>query len=112
MTTTTTPGRSGTAAAPAPPPSLWRNGNFLLLWSGQTAGALGPQVATVALPLLALRSKDLHLRPQRAAQVHTLPHQLARVFGHSISTGQQIQGWHRESKPRGWFWSHEAPPAR
>ncbi|MEU7168248.1 MFS transporter [Streptomyces morookaense] len=35
--------------------SLWRNRNFMLLWCGQGAGTLGPQVAMVALPLLALQ---------------------------------------------------------
>ncbi|MFB8024747.1 MULTISPECIES: MFS transporter [unclassified Streptomyces] len=34
--------------------SLWRNRNFMLLWCGQGAGTLGPQMAMVALPLLAL----------------------------------------------------------
>ncbi|GAA1982236.1 MFS transporter [Catenulispora subtropica] len=37
------------------PRSLWRNRDFLLLWSGQTAGAVGPQITLVALPLIALR---------------------------------------------------------
>ncbi|MGW1195512.1 MFS transporter [Streptomyces sp. NPDC002536] len=35
--------------------SLWRNRNFMLLWCGQGAGTLGPQVAMVTLPLLALK---------------------------------------------------------
>lgn len=34
--------------------SIWSNRNFLLLWLGQGAGALGPQVALIATPLLAL----------------------------------------------------------
>jgi MFS family permease len=38
--------------------SLWRNGNFLLLWCGQGAGTLGPRVAAVALPLVALELLD------------------------------------------------------
>ncbi|AUG77455.1 MFS transporter [Kitasatospora sp. MMS16-BH015] len=37
-----------------PKESLWRNRNFMLLWFGQGAGTLGPRVALVALPLLAL----------------------------------------------------------
>ncbi|MGH3750125.1 MAG: MFS transporter, partial [Micromonosporaceae bacterium] len=36
--------------------SLWRNRNFLLLWVGQGSGALGPQVALIVLPLLALNT--------------------------------------------------------
>ncbi|WP_037569940.1 MFS transporter [Phaeacidiphilus oryzae] len=42
------------ASRPSAPGSLWRNRDFLLLWSGQGAGTLGPQVALVVLPLLAL----------------------------------------------------------
>ncbi len=34
---------------------MWRNRNFMLLWCGQGAGTLGPQMAMVALPLLALK---------------------------------------------------------
>ncbi|TSB13084.1 hypothetical protein FNJ62_29910 [Streptomyces benahoarensis] len=38
----------------APAGSLWRNRNFLLLWCGQGADTLGPRVAPIVLPLLAL----------------------------------------------------------
>lgn len=41
-----------TAAGPSD--SLWRNKNFMLLWVGQGMGTLGPRVALVAMPLLAL----------------------------------------------------------
>lgn len=41
---------AGEAAAP----KLLRNRNFLLLWGSQTAGEVGAQIATVAVPLLAL----------------------------------------------------------
>ncbi|MEV7780028.1 MFS transporter [Kitasatospora sp. NPDC088351] len=37
-----------------PKDSLWRNKNFMLLWFGQGAGTLGPRIAIIALPLLAL----------------------------------------------------------
>lgn len=50
MTQTAPPQR----ATAKPSESLWRNRNFLLLWAGQGAGTLGPRVAMVALPLLAL----------------------------------------------------------
>lgn len=43
---------------PAPSPSaarsLWRHGDFLLLWSGQTVSDMGSAVTTLALPLLAV----------------------------------------------------------
>ncbi|MEU7134965.1 MFS transporter [Streptomyces sp. NPDC046261] len=37
-----------------PTGSLWRNRNFMLLWTGQGMGTLGPRVALVAMPLLAI----------------------------------------------------------
>jgi predicted MFS family arabinose efflux permease len=37
-----------------PPRSLWRNGDFLLVWSGQTASVLGTNISALALPLLVL----------------------------------------------------------
>ena len=39
-----------------PTDSLWRNRNFMLLWFAEGAGMLGPQLALVALPLLALKT--------------------------------------------------------
>jgi MFS family permease len=39
-------------ALPAPPPSLWRNRDYLLLWGGQIVSAVGSRVSLVALPLL------------------------------------------------------------
>jgi len=36
------------------PPSLWRHGDFLKLWAGQTISQLGSQVTFLALPLTAI----------------------------------------------------------
>jgi len=33
---------------------LWRNGDFVLLWSGQAVSTLGSTVSTLALPLFVL----------------------------------------------------------
>jgi MFS family permease len=38
----------------APPPSLWRNGEFLRLWGGQTASSVGSQLGGLAIPVLAV----------------------------------------------------------
>ncbi|MFK0258770.1 MFS transporter [Streptomyces sp. NPDC090445] len=46
------------AAAPPPPSkareSLWRNGDFLRFWFGETVSLLGTQVTNLALPLTAI----------------------------------------------------------
>jgi MFS family permease len=39
-------------------PSLWRSGNFLLLWSGQTVSELGTRISSIAVPLLAANDLD------------------------------------------------------
>ena len=42
------------AAAPSPRESLWRNGDFLRFWLGETLSLLGAQVTSLALPLTAI----------------------------------------------------------
>ena len=39
---------------PAPPRSLWRHRNFLLLWAGQSVSEMGSAVTQLALPLTAV----------------------------------------------------------
>ena len=62
-TTPAGPGHSGAvrsrpelraAGGPAPAGTLWRNRNFLLLWSGQTVSEMGSAVTQLALPLTAV----------------------------------------------------------
>jgi hypothetical protein len=44
----------GTPMAFSKPVSLWRNRDYLLLWSGQTISNVGTGVSTIAYPLLVL----------------------------------------------------------
>lgn len=46
------------AAAPAPGRSLWRDGNFLTLWGGQTLSQFGAQIGELAVPVLAVLLLD------------------------------------------------------
>src|SRR5687768_13993789 len=49
------PGASGDLEAPRPPlPSLWRNRDFMLLWSGQVISVLGGGISGLAMPLIIL----------------------------------------------------------
>lgn len=50
----TLPTQNGPAAEASADRPLWRNGSFLLLWSGQTVSALGTRVSALAFPLLIL----------------------------------------------------------
>ncbi|WP_169583680.1 MULTISPECIES: MFS transporter [Microbacterium] len=62
------------AAAPASPPerSLWRDGNFLTMWSGQALSQFGAQIAELAIPVLAvllLNATEFQVGVLSAAQV-------------------------------------------
>jgi len=49
------------AAAQAPPTGLWRSGDFVKLWGGQTVSVLGSAVTGLALPVVAIQV--LHASP-------------------------------------------------
>ena len=55
--TQTSESAEGNRRSPTSPPtaeSLWRHGDFLLLWGGQTVSDVGSAITTLALPLLAV----------------------------------------------------------
>ncbi len=53
-TTTQTPRPPSSFSPPKPPRSLWRNRDYLLLWSGQALSDIGGAVSDLAFPLLVL----------------------------------------------------------
>lgn len=59
--------------------SLWRNHDFLLLWSGQTVSAAGSQVSTLALPLVA--AVTLTASPAQMAVLNAMSYAPAVLVG-------------------------------
>lgn len=63
---------AGVAPAPAPKGSLWRDRNFLTLWSGQALSQFGAQITELAIPVLAvlmLTATEWEVGVLNAAQV-------------------------------------------
>jgi len=59
---------------PSKPVSLWRNGDYLRLWSGQAASAIGSQVSGLALPLLILALTHSPAKAGLLAALRGLPY--------------------------------------
>jgi len=62
--------------APEKPASLWRNADYLRLWSGQVASAIGSQVSGLALPLLILALTHSPAKAGLLAALRGLPYLL------------------------------------
>jgi MFS family permease len=74
-----------------PTRSLWRNGNFLLLWSGQTVSALGTRVSALAFPLLILALTHSAAIAGLLIATEMLPYLLF-----SLPVGALIDRWDRK----------------
>jgi predicted MFS family arabinose efflux permease len=79
-----------TAAAPRLP-SLWRNRDFVLLWSGQAISSVGGEVSSLALPLLILALTGSPAQAGLAAGLGALP---AVVLG--LPAGALLDRWDRK----------------
>jgi MFS family permease len=85
------------AGAPNPltatgrPVSLWRNRDFLLLWSGQVMSAIGSQVSLLAFPWLILAVTGSPVQAGAIAAIRTLPYIL---FG--LPAGAFVDRWNRK----------------
>ncbi|MGU3646027.1 MFS transporter [Microbacterium sp. C23T] len=63
---------AGASATPAPKGSLWRDHNFMTLWSGQALSQFGAQITELAIPVLAvlmLSATEWEVGVLNAAQV-------------------------------------------
>ena len=77
-------------ASSSRPKSLWRNRNYLLLWSGQALSDIGGAVSELAFPLLVLAVTHSAAQAGFAAALRALP---ATLF--SLSAGALVDRWNR-----------------
>ncbi len=84
-----------TSAQPPAPPrrraSLWRNRDYLLLWSGQGVSSAGTQVSGIAFPLLILAITGSPAQAGLAFALRSLPYV---IF--SLPVGALIDRWDRK----------------
>src|SRR6266705_27890 len=72
-------------------PSLWRNRDYMLLWSGQLVSNIGTQVSQLAFPLLILALTQSPALAGIAAALRALPY---LIF--SLPAGALIDRWDRK----------------
>ncbi len=72
-------------------PSLWRNRDFMLLWSGQLVSSLGTQVSQLAFPLLVLAITHSAAQAGIVAALRGLPFALL-----CLPAGALVDRWDRK----------------
>jgi MFS family permease len=72
-------------------PSLWRNRDYMLLWSGQLVSNIGSQVSQLAFPLLILALTHSPAQAGIAAALRALPYLIL-----SLPAGALIDRWDRK----------------
>ncbi len=77
--------------APSSKLSLWRNRDYLLLWSGQTISSLGTTISQVTFPLLVLALTNSPLQAGLAGALRLLPYFLC-----GLPAGALIDRWDRK----------------
>lgn len=71
-------------------PALWRNRDFMLLWSGQVISTVGSSAAAIVYPLLILALTNSPAQAGIAAAARTVPYVLF-----SLPVGALIDRWDR-----------------
>jgi MFS family permease len=79
-----------TAATKATAPPLWRNREFVALWSGQVVSALGTRVSAIAMPLLVLATTGSPADAGLVGAAGTLPFLIAH-----LPAGPLVDRWNR-----------------
>ena len=75
----------------APPPPLWRNANYLLLWAGQATSSIGSQVSLIAFPFLVLALTGSPAQAGLMGALRAVPYLLF-----SLPAGALIDRWDRK----------------
>src|SRR5438874_9941571 len=83
--------KKGEEAAVKQAASLWRNPDYMLLWSGQVVSNVGTQVSTLAFPLLILALTRSPAQAGLAGALRALPY---LIF--SLPAGALIDRWDRK----------------
>jgi hypothetical protein len=68
-------------------PSLWRNRDFAILWSGQTLSSIGTGVSNLAFPLLVLTLTHSPTQAGITAAIRALPYIFFSLPAHSLTAG-------------------------
>jgi MFS family permease len=91
--TSPSPRAAGAARAGASPrrPSLWRNRDYMLLWSGQVVSSIGTQASTLAFPLLVLAATRSPAQAGFVSAVRAVPYV---IF--SLPAGALVDRWDRK----------------
>jgi predicted MFS family arabinose efflux permease len=79
-----------TSATTSTRPSLWRNRDFVTLWSGQVVSALGARISATAMPLLVLTTTGSPADAGLVAAAGTLPFLIAH-----LPAGPLVDRWNR-----------------
>lgn len=75
----------------APHPPLWKNRDYLLLWSGQTVSIVGTYVSQIAFPLLVLAMTHSPAQAGFVAAARSLPYLLFTLLA-----GALVDRWNRK----------------
>ena len=74
-----------TSATKTTAPTLWRNRDFVTLWSGQVVSALGARISAIAMPLLVLAQTGSPADAGLVAAAGTLPFLIAHLPAGSLA---------------------------
>jgi MFS family permease len=79
-----------TSTAKTTAPTLWRNRDFVTLWSGQVVSALGARISAIAMPLLVLAQTGSPADAGLVAAAGTLPFLIVH-----LPAGPLVDRWNR-----------------